>query len=316
MALILKPQTGGTKQTLAQASTVKAQQIIAAATAAYGPDVDGPETFDEETPSALALVASNKTADTPAKTAQSPSSPSKAKPLSFLKKGKEAQQMMEEEKVHADIAKEQRNQLWRFRIDEKHCGEDYKITFLDGNIDTDGLLDCPMWREHNIHLSGKWTPVPCTSATEPCLICEGSDNPAMMAAFTIIDHTPYTIKKGDKAGQVIPMTKKLFVCKRQTLATLQKHATKYKGLAGVTLEVSRSTAKTASCGDTFMFIGKDTLQALKNAFGEELVTPADFGHEITYYDRATMLSLGIKASGKTIGGHAASVGSLDNDVDF
>jgi hypothetical protein len=220
--------------------------------------------------------------------------------MSFLKKGAAAKQALTEAVAKAEAAKAEAGKLWRFMINKKNCGEDYKITFLDGSLDEEGALDVPMWNEHTIQLGGKWKNVPCTSHEEPCPVCANDDQPTLIAGFTIIDHTPYTIQNGANAGKTLKRQRKLFTPKRTTLAQLQKLATKYGGLVGTTWEVSRSNDKSANTGDMFQFVEKQSLAELKKLYGED-AEPADFNEEVTYYTRDELIAQGVKGASKKVG---------------
>jgi hypothetical protein len=188
--------------------------------------------------------------------------------------------------------------LWRFRIQEDD-ESDHRITFVDGTLDEEGTLEAPMWHEHTIQLGGKWKNIPCTAHEEPCPMCANGDNAALVAGFTVIDHTPYTIQNGPNAGKTVENSKKLLVAKRTSYALLQKLAGKHGGLAGTTWDASRSGDKSPNVGNLFQFVDKNSLSDLKKEFGE-LAEPADFAEEITYYSREQLIEQGVKAPGKAV----------------
>jgi hypothetical protein len=156
-----------------------------------------------------------------------------------------------------------------------------------------------MWYEHTVQLGGNWKNVPCTSQEEPCPVCANGDNAALVAGFTVIDHTPYTIQNGPNKGKVLERTKKLFIAKRTSYALMQKLASKHGGLAGTTWDVSRQGDKSPAVGNLFDFVSKDTLSDLKKEF-DELAEPADFQEEITYFTREQLIEQGVKQSGKAV----------------
>lgn len=234
--------------------------------------------------------------------------------MSFLKTGKDAKQAQVEATAKAEAAKAEAGKLWRFRIPEGD-DDDRTITFLDGSLDEEGTLEAPMWHEHTLQLGGKWKNVPCTSHEEPCPICANGDNPALVAGFTIIDHTPFTIQNGPNAGKTVTHSRKLFVAKRTTYAQLQKLASKQGGLAGTTWEVSRNGDKSPACGNMFQFVDKKSLSELKKEFGGEIAEPADFAEEITYYTRAELIQQGVKASGTKVGGGGGGKPQPSEDLD-
>jgi hypothetical protein len=234
--------------------------------------------------------------------------------MGFMKTGAAAKALLQEETAKAEAAQAERGKLWRFRIPEQKCGEDFTVSFLDGILDEDGALSAPMWMEHTIYLAGRWQNVPCTSHEEPCPICANTDSKsALVAGFTVIDHTPYKILKGPNAGQMVKDQRRLFIAKKSTFAILQKLASKQGGLIGCTFEVSRQNDKSPSVGDLFQFLEKRKLSQLASIYGDA-ATPADFGEEITYYSAQQLIGMGVKgtAMGK-IGGEGNS-SDLDNEL--
>lgn len=246
-----------------------------------------------------------KTQNKPAPKAESGGS------MSFLKKGAAAKQAQSHEAAKAEARKQEQGKLWRFYLKE---GEERDIIFLDGDLDEEGSLDVPMWHEHFIMLGGNWKNLPCTAAEEPCPICASGDEPSLMAGFTVLDLTPYTIKKGPNAGKEVEQSKKIFACKRTTFAQLQKIANKQGGLAGLEMNVSRSGNKTPSVGDMFMPGEKHKLSALQKQYEDDAV-PADMAEEITYYTRDQLIELGVKG-GEKVGGSPKKQTSedLDNEL--
>lgn len=232
----------------------------------------------------------------------------------FLKTGAAAQAMLQQEQAKAEAAAEANGKLWRFFIRKEDCGKDFKITFLDGHLDEDGVLQAPMWMEHTVYIAGQWRNVPCTAHEEPCPICAKGDNSAaLVAGFTIIDHSEYTIKKGAKAGTTVKNQRRLYVPKKTTYGQLQKYATKNGGLAGLTLEVSRMNDKSPNVGDAFMVDEKHTLAQLAAKYGDD-AKPADFGEEIVYYTAQQLISMGAgQGSLSQIGGEANSK-DLDGEL--
>ena len=255
----------------------------------------------------------------------STTSEKKAGSMGFLKTGGAAKQAVQEAEAKAEAQKAEAGKLWRFRIPEGD-DDDRRITFLDGTLDEEGTLEAPMWHEHTIQLGGKWKNVPCTSHEEPCPICANGDNAALVAGFTVIDHTPYTIQSGPNAGKTVKFSKRLFVAKRTTYAQLQKLATKQGGLVGTTWDVSRNGDKSPAVGNMFQFEAKSSLAELKKELAAvkaeygELVAPADFAEEITYYTRAELIQQGVKgavgggSAKSAIGGKKTTGADLDEEL--
>lgn len=238
---------------------------------------------------------------------------------SFMMTGQKAQEALKKEEAVAKQRQEEGQQLWRFMIPQNNLGTDYVVTFLDGDLGPDGLLAVPTWAEHTIQLSGKWSNYPCVGHAEPCPMCENGSKSNLVAGFTVIDHTPYTIKKGPNAGKTIEKSKKLYIAKRSTFGILQKRATKEGGLAGLSLEISRTTDKSPNVGDIFDVVGKKSLedltaQLVAAGFPKEITVPADWAKEITYRDRDTLAGLGIVGSLAMVGGSAPKGSNLQNEL--
>lgn len=232
---------------------------------------------------ALNSDTESQTAQTPGKPKALPKGHSKTLPK-FLKTGPNAQQAMDQEQKQIEEAK---NQLWRFYMG---VGDEKVITFLDGDLDANGVLSCPMWWEHQTFRNGNWRNWDvCTKETELCPICDLQGNfSSLVAGFTVIDHSSYKGKTG-----VVKDTLKLFVCKRTTLKILQKKAVQNKGLAGATFEVSRISDKSSNCGEVFDFLEKNTLQELQKEFQtkEKPIFPVDFADVIIYRTADELKSL-------------------------
>jgi hypothetical protein len=251
--------------------------------------------------------------------AKKPASPAAAAPkkkapsngVGFIAYGKAAKVLQAEAAAKAEAMQAEAGKLWRFRINEDDP-EDHRITFVDGTLDEEGTLEAPMWHEHTIQLGGKWKNIPCTSHEEPCPMCANGDNVALVAGFTVIDHTPYKIQNGPNAGKTVENSKKLLVAKRTSYALLQKLAGKHGGLAGTTWDASRSGDKSPNVGNLFQFVDKNSLSDLKKEFGE-LAEPADFAEEITYFSREQLIEQGVKATGKVVSSNSGKNKGEDLD---
>lgn len=182
--------------------------------------------------------------------------------MSFLKKGKDARK----EAASVDAQRKQReeeNKIFRFFVKR---GTERRITFLDGELDGDGELSMTMYYEHNLYMNGNWRNFfVCTgNEEEPCPICEEGKMPAMVAAFTVIDHTEYTDRNGKAhKDQVV-----LLLAKRGTQKLLEYQAAKRGGLAGVTFDVARiDEDQSAAVGTSFDFVEKNDVAAVQKKFG-------------------------------------------------
>jgi len=238
----------------------------------------------------------------------------KSAPIGFLKKGKAAKQAFENEEAKAEMAKQEAGRMWRYMMKD---GTDKRITFLDGELDEDGMLDIGIFYEHTIRINGGWTNFICTAETDtsqPCPICESGDRPSYVGVMTVIDHSDHTIQKGPNAGKVIKNQRKLFVCKRNTIKQLTKLAAKRGGLAGCTFDVSRTGDKEPSVGNQFDFVEKfDSYEEIATKYGLTLddVQPANYQEELKYRTPEELIELGVgKAVKSALGAKSASTGQL------
>jgi len=223
--------------------------------------------------------------------------------MGFLKKGKDSQQAMKKaDEKSAKAAEGYVNRFWMPKDTET------KITFLDGKLDDDGMLDIPTYLEHQLNLDGSWQNwFACTSETEPCPICEGDDNPSLVGILTVIDHTEWEDRKGNKHKD----EKKLFVCKRPTIKQLQKIATKRGGLKGITFEVSRVGEKAASVGDMFDFDKKWSTAMLLKKFKDN--KPFNYEEVLNYQTADELRKRGF---GNLAVGSEAGVEDDENEEDY
>lgn len=227
----------------------------------------------------------------------------------FMKTGAESAKMAQQAAQEAEQRKEQIGKLWRFFLKDK---EDARITFVDGDLNAEGFLCPPRWYEHNLYLNGNWNNFfVCPEKTNPeahdtCPIDVSGDRPALVAAFTIIDHRTYT----GKNNVVYKDTRRLLVAKPQTFELLNKLAVKLGGLAGQTFDVSRVGDKSASVGSLFIPIEKKPIEELKTLYTREVTdpktnvkskvtnfVPADYEAEITYRTGDELRKLGLGQPG-------------------
>lgn len=205
---------------------------------------------------------------------------------SWAKTGKAAQKALEHEEAKKEQQQEQSKKLRRHWMPK---GEETQLTFLDGSLDDDGILEAMVFYEHQVFMNGNWRNwFVCTQDQEPCPICEGGDNPSLVGVFTVIDHKEFTYNDKTYKNQ-----KRLFVAKNQTLKQLQKIAAKRGGLAGCTFDVSRTGDKSAGVGDMFDFTEKRSMAQLKKAYPD--VTdwaPANYEEEIVYKDADELRTIG------------------------
>jgi hypothetical protein len=217
---------------------------------------------------------------------------------SFIKTGAAAVAALQEEQAKADIAREQSSKPWRFRISQKDgVGKDYLITFLDGDLDSNGLIQMNVWAEHTMQVSGDWDNYVCL-APNFCPMCAADDRADLVQAFTVIDQNPYTVQSGQKKGMTIPWQRKLYVVKRMTLGQLQKIAQKHGGLRGLQLTVCRTTTKSPAAGDMFeaqqKFSDEELAEAFpKNEKGDRQDVPFVYNDVAPFYPAEKLKELGI-----------------------
>jgi len=206
------------------------------------------------------------------------------KSASYLKRGAARNAAMKKEETKARL---NTGGLFRFRLQPD---TETQITFIDGELDSDGILDCPVVYEHTVQRDGRWRNFVCIDddGTEPCPICETGDSPYLAGLFTIIDHGTYV----SKDGKEFTNQKRLLVAKRTSLNMLQKYATKREGLDGCTFDVSRTGPKEAAIGNMFDFTEKRSLPELKKMYPKVEWTPANYEEECPLLTLEDLRALG------------------------
>ncbi len=231
------------------------------------------------------------------------------KKFSWMKRGDAAQEALGDEEKRAEQRRAESQQMFRFRMKEE---ETCHITFLDGDLDKDGLLDVPMIYEHALWYGGRFRPFACTQEKEPCPLCElGTSNNYLVGFMTVIDHREFQGKR-----RVYENSPKIFAAKRTTLKLMQKLATKRKGLAGCTFEVSRTSDKDPAVGNMFEWEEpKRTLaEVAKLIESDAPVGPADYEKEISYYTADELIKMGVGKTAKSIGAEAS--GTTPDNIPF
>jgi hypothetical protein len=221
--------------------------------------------------------------------------------VSWMKKGLALQSALQKDETIAAERKADREKLWRFRM---KAGQERTVTFLDGNLDANGMLNAVAFREHRVPFQGGYQNYICTEDNEPCPICQGGDQSSLVFAFTIIDHTPYTYTSGQNAGKTVSDRVRLFACKRTSYLMLQKHATAQGGLAGVTFEITRTTDKSPGVGDVFVPTMKNSIADIQAQLPDAKV--ANYEEELIYRDAATLSAMGLGKTVTTIGAKSSS----------
>ena len=186
----------------------------------------------------------------------------------FLMKGDASVQAAVQQKKDAEIAKALRDKDKIFRFFLKKGGKT-TLTFIDGDLNENGILAPPRYYEHSLYLNGSWGHFfICPKETKPsekdfCPICQSGDKPTLVAVFSVIDHSIF-IGKNDKKYQ---HTKKLLVVKPGSFDILAHHATKRGGLATARFEVLRAADdKSPSIGSSFDFEEKLPLKQLQATY--------------------------------------------------
>lgn len=239
---------------------------------------------------------------------------------SWLKRGNAAKALVEREKVKQAERQEDFGRLRRFFLDP---GEDAKITFVDGALDAEGMLDPPRVYEHFHYPKGG---VPrnyvCPEQTDPesgqkCPLCEMGNNVSLVSFFTIIDHRVHKAEN----GKTYTNQRRLLAVKPTVFEKLNKKAGVRQGLIGTTWQVSRTNKKVAATGDDFDFIQKADPKVLKpmymmdvkDAKGTVTGTTtafivADYEKEITYKteDQLRQMGFGVGGSGPVDSGYSHS----------
>ena len=215
----------------------------------------------------------------------------------FLLTGKDAATAMAKEEAKAEAAKS--GNVFEFYLKD---GEEKVLTFLDGDLDGEGMLDVPMLYEHTVPVPGKHGAFEthyCTQNSHGwCPICDEPDysRQALVTLLTVLDHTPYTVQKGPNAGKSFTVSKRLFKAKRQTVKQLTKYAAKHGGLAGCTFEVSRTGDKSPRVGNNFDFVSKEpdgeALMAKYGLTDASILDPVDYATEINFLPPEKLVALG------------------------
>ncbi len=209
---------------------------------------------------------------------------------SFMQRGKVAQEELARAGKRAKERAEKAGSTWRFYIPKE--GGERRLTFLDGNLDEEGVLDIPMFYEHGYlnHGTDK-IDVRCTRQNEPCPLCD-SDDPDYVGVLTIIEWTEWEDRDKVKHNY----RKRLFVAKYMTLQKLQQKATKYGGLAGATFDVIRTGPRDARVGSDFDYVGKHELDVIgKELTKPEHAQPCDYDQEpeLVYRTADELVDMGL-----------------------
>lgn len=206
----------------------------------------------------------------------------------FLKRGSDAMQALKQEqaKAEANRAAGQNRGPLRFYVEKDARGgyNEHELVFLD-----DDLTQAPFAYEHTIAGPGndwkKSRTFVCVDEFDDCALCRAAEQglaeeftPARYGMYaTVLDMTPYTIKKGTRAGEVIEATRKLIVIPHQQAGQFLKMAelckTQNGGTTrGMVVVVTKTQQTDARCGIPqmldngmlFDFMSEDELEEYAN----------------------------------------------------
>lgn len=208
----------------------------------------------------------------------------------FLRTGADAMEALRKEQEAAALRREQSENRgpMRFYVQKNARGDGFQtheIVFLD-----DDLTQAVHTYEHNVPgPNNDWSKsqqVTCIDDWANCPICraaEGNEGdefkpPQYGLYASILDMTPYTIKNGPRAGQVVEHTRKLDVIPMAMMDKYKKIFELCKKMHGTTrglvLLVTKAKKNDARCGDPqmieetgmlFDFMTEDELEAMADA---------------------------------------------------
>lgn len=183
---------------------------------------------------------------------------------SFLKRGDAAKETLQQQKEAAEarrLAAENRG-LNRFYVRKLEVGrgfEEHEVVVLD-----DDATQAPHAFEHSIPGPGmNWSQTrthTCVDELDNCVLCRAQEQGlgeefgrAHYGAYiTILDLTPYTIKKGQREGEVVEYTRKLMQIPQKSVPQFMKIfelAKKEHGTTrGVVMVLTKNDKQDARCG--------------------------------------------------------------------
>lgn len=176
--------------------------------------------------------------------------------MSWYNTGKEAEQAAENELERQEAARKEAqknaNMARRFWLP---AGAECYITILDGPTHPNGYPLPFVYNEHQMKLNGHWRNW-FTCIGEECPICENDFKPSVVSAYTVINHSEWT----DKKGNVHKDELNLLIAKPAVNKMLRSAASKRGGsLRGWYVCVNRTSSEGYSTGDSFDFLEKREL---------------------------------------------------------
>ncbi|QHJ74565.1 hypothetical protein VH22019_00001 [Vibrio phage VH2_2019] len=220
---------------------------------------------------------------------------------SFLKTGKAALKALEkeDEKVEQDAALRTAERAFWLKAESSSV-----ITFLDGDLDEDGMLQVPLVYNHNVYnanmgAKGERIDITCVKDEEPCPLCE-FDKSSLVGLLTVVEHVEYTANN----GEVVTNPRRLYLCKRGTLRDLQEAATELGGLRGQQFKVRRTGKRKATVGDEMEYVGHLTDEQMEDNFPD--ANAIDYEKALVYLTAEEMYEKGV-VEGVSKGTHQAPV---------
>ena len=184
---------------------------------------------------------------------------------SWYKQGKEGEEAAREEEARRSS---ESSQIQRFWIKPNTST---RITFLD----SDGFF----FREHQLNLNNSWLNwFTCLSDFDECPLCEAGIPYSYVCAFTILDHSKFTTKK----GETVTIRKKLLVVKGTVRSKIMKQKQYRDGdLTFCHYDVQRFGEQDYNTGSDFEFLrrlSRDELVEMlpEGAKAEEWLKPYDY----------------------------------------
>lgn len=186
----------------------------------------------------------------------------------FIHRGDDAMKHLREEQEREEQRREQMGNRgpMRFYISKEEGGrgwQTHEVVFLD-----DDLTMAPHAYEHAVPgPNNDWTKtqnVTCIDEFANCPLCRAAENneaeefkpPRYQMYATVLDLTPYTIKRGKNAGQVRETTRKLMVIPMQMMETYKKMfelCKKQNGTTrGMVCLLTKKEKNDARCGEPQM----------------------------------------------------------------
>ncbi|AUR96012.1 hypothetical protein NVP1215B_094 [Vibrio phage 1.215.B._10N.222.54.F7] len=216
----------------------------------------------------------------------------KSASTSFLKRGNDAREALLSQEKEIEKVQEIRGSFRNFFL---RAGSQATITFLDGGLDKDGLLDMPLMYLHSVYHAGMGNNgerinLVCTQDTEgDCPIC-AYDKAQLVGCLTVIEHTKYQSADGEVVNP-----RRLFLPKRQTMRELQEAATELDGLRGYQFKVRRHGKKSPIVGDELELVAEripeETLTKVFDACSSSKAI--DYETELNYFSNEDLHRLGI-----------------------